>query len=93
MALITSVNFARSVVKAQVAVVELELLVVADIAVELVPVTVTALLAVFEIAVPVVVTATVAALVTVTLMIAQRRESSPILMIKPAGFLMTKLPR
>ena len=35
----------------------------------------------------------VMAVVTLTLMITHKRESSPIFMIKPAGFLMTKLPR
>ena len=35
----------------------------------------------------------VIAVVTVTLIITHKRESSPTFMIKPAGFLMTKLPR
>ena len=53
--------------------------------------TVAALSAVFDGAVAVAVDVT--AVVTVTLMITHKRESSPTFMINPAGFLMTKLPR
>lgn len=88
----TCVSFSRSVVKAQVAVVILALL--PAVFVGRVPVTVTAGAAppaVFESAVEVAVGVIV--VVTVTLMITHKRESSPIFMIKLAGFLMTKLPR
>src|SRR5215207_1449249 len=89
----TSVNFALSVVNSQSAVLKVELLAEPAVGEGPVAVAVAEPEAVAVSPSGVAVAVSVAAVVTVTLMITHRRESSPIFMIKPAGFLMTKFPR
>jgi hypothetical protein len=93
--LIVSINFARSIVNRQAAAPESEPLVVAA-GIVLMAVAATILVAVAgaevadaEVAVTAIVEVAVPPMVTS--ITTHKRESSPTLMIKPAGFLMTKL--
>jgi predicted dienelactone hydrolase len=86
------VNLVRSIVNEQFAAEEPDPLAVADVAVGPVPEAVVGLAAGADVTVAVTVVAVetdVAAEVTETLMTTHNRESSPMLMISPAGFLMT----
>lgn len=88
MALVVSVSLAGLVEKEQVAATKAEL---SASAAEGILVLVTVLFVAAAVEVEVIVGVEVT--VFVTLMINHRRESLSICMIKPAGFLMTKLPR
>ena len=83
MALIVSVNLAESVEDEQVVLAKPESL----------PIVTTMLVPVTELPDVSGVLEAVAVIVSVTLMITHSRESLSICMIKPAGFLITKLPR
>jgi hypothetical protein len=82
----------RSIVNEHVAAVEPDPLAVAEVTVGPVLAAVVGLAAAADVTVDVIVVeveAAVAADVTETLIMTHRRESSPILMIRPAGFLIT----